>query len=78
MQMETMMKRLKKGGMAGMMRSMNGLMGGKNAVGNDDIAALAAQMDPDALGADMDALKDMEQSPLGTNPFAPGGAFFKG
>ncbi len=73
MQMETMMKRLKKGGMAGMMKQMGGLMGGKASVGEDDIAALAAQMNPDALGADMASL---ENSPIGPNPFATGNSNF--
>ena len=68
MQMETMMKRLKKGGMAGMMKQMTGLMGGKGQIGEEDITALTQAIDPNALGADMDAA-----SVLGSNPFAPGG-----
>jgi signal recognition particle subunit SRP54 len=71
-QMETVMKRMKKMGMGGMMKQMKGLMGGKM----DEMALMAQSMDPDALGADMAKLAD-QTDPLGPNPFAPGGAFFK-
>ena len=69
-QMQTMMKRLKKQGMGGMMKQMKGLMGGDMG----ELEALASGMDPDKLAADM--AKDT--GPLGDNPFAPGGALYKG
>lgn len=68
-QMETMMKKLRKGGMGGMMKSMKGLMGGNM----DDLAIMAGSTDTEGLGADMDALKDIDMNSLGPNPFAPGG-----
>lgn len=64
-QMATMMKNMKKMGMGGMMKQMKGLMGGKM----DDLEMLAGSMDPDALGADMQAAKKEEQGLLGPNPF---------
>jgi signal recognition particle subunit SRP54 len=63
--MATMMKRIKKMGMGGMMKQMKQMMGGKM----DDLELMAQSMDPDALGADMDTVKNA----LGPNPFAPGG-----
>lgn len=61
-QMQTVMKKLRKGGMGNMMGMMKQMMGGKDA----DL--LAQSMDPDALAADMmDAQAD--QGPLGANPF---------
>ena len=70
-QMETMMKRMKKQGMGGMMKQMKGLMGGKM----DELEMMAGSMDPDALGADMAAMKadNPLNNPLGPNPFAGGG-----
>ena len=65
MQMATMMKKMKKMGMGGMMKQMKGLMGGKM----DDLEMMAQSMDPDALGADMDSLKNEQQGLLGPNPF---------
>ncbi len=74
-QMQTVMKRMKKmGGMGGMMKQMKGMMGGKA----DELELLAGSMDPDALGMDMDALTKAAPDGLGTNPFAPGGALYKG
>jgi signal recognition particle subunit SRP54 len=67
-QMATVMKRIKKMGMGGMMKQMKQLMGGKM----DDLEMLAQSMDPEGLGADMVSLKD--EGALGPNPFAPGGA----
>lgn len=61
-QMQTVMKRIKKMGMGGMMKQMKGLMGGKG----DDFELMAQSMDPDGLAADMAAA---EQGPLGANPF---------
>ena len=70
-QMQTMMKRMRKMGMGGMMKQMKGLMG-SNA---DDLELMAGSMDPNALAGDMTALED---SGLGPNPFAPGGALSGG
>ena len=68
-QMQLMMKKMKKaGGMGGMMKQMRGMMGGKM----DELEMMAGSMDPDALGADMAALKDAEGGTLGANPFAGG------
>ncbi|MFN3700359.1 MAG: signal recognition particle protein [Alphaproteobacteria bacterium] len=74
MQMASMMKKIKKMGMGGMMSQMKGLMGGKM----DDLELMAQSMDPDALGADMDALRDEgdDHGALGPNPFASGGGAF--
>ncbi len=58
-QMETVMKRIKKMGMGGMMKQMKGLMGGKG----DELEMMANSMDPDGLGAEVSG------SPLGENPF---------
>ena len=71
-QMQTMMKRMKKMGMGGMMKQMKGLMGGDMG----ELEALASGMDPEALAKDMQAAEDT--GPLGDNPFAPGGALYKG
>lgn len=65
MQMATMMKKMKKMGMGGMMKQMKGLMGGKM----DDLEMMAQSMDPDALGADMDAIQGESGGALGPNPF---------
>ncbi|MDB2682969.1 signal recognition particle protein, partial [Alphaproteobacteria bacterium] len=72
-QMQTMMKRMKKMGMGGMMKQMKGMMGGKM----DELEMMAGSMDPDGLGADM-AEMEKDSGPLGNNPFAPGGALYKG
>lgn len=65
--MQTMMKRIKKMGMGGMLKQM---MGGKA----DDMAMMADTMDPDGLGADMAAMEHEPTAPvLGANPFAGSG-----
>ena len=69
-QMQTVMKRMRKMGTGGMMKQMQGLMGGKA----DELELMAQSMNPDDLAADMNAL----EGPLGQNPFGPGGKFFKG
>jgi signal recognition particle subunit SRP54 len=56
-QMETVMKRIKKMGMGGMMKQMKSLMGGKG----EELEMLAGNMGEDADG------------PLGQNPFEAGG-----
>ncbi len=71
LQMATMMKKIKKMGMGGMMKQMKGLMGGKM----DDLEMMAQSMDPDALGADMAGLVGEDADAggaLGPNPFAGG------
>jgi len=70
MQMQTVMKRMKKMGMGGMMNMMKDVMGG------EDAEMLMKSVDPDALAEDMTAVQD--QGPLGANPFAPGGALSRG
>ena len=65
--MQTVMKRIKKMGMGKMMGMMKGMMGGKA----DELSLMAKSMDPDALGADMDALDNATPN-LGPNPFAGG------
>ena len=55
-------------GMGRMMGMMKNMMGGKA----DELDLMAKSMDPDALGADMDALQKAEPN-LGPNPFAGGG-----
>ena len=67
-QMQTVMKRIKKMGMGGMMKQMKGLMGGKG----DELEMMAQSMDPDGLAADMAAAEHMD-GPLGKNPFDGGG-----
>ncbi len=70
--MSTMMKRIKKMGMGGMMKQMKGLMGGKG----DDLEMMMQSMNPDAVDADMAGLNNGlggMDSPLGPNPFGPGG-----
>ena len=62
-QMQTMMKRVKKMGMGGMMKQMKGMMGD-------------SMPDIGALGAEMGAA-DGSDTPLGPNPFGPGGQFYK-
>lgn len=57
MDMQTVMKRIKKMGMGGMMKQMKGLMGGKA----DEL---------DMLSASMPDMNSMNQSPLGPNPFS--------
>jgi signal recognition particle subunit SRP54 len=59
-QMQTVMKRIKKMGMGGMMKQMKGLMGGKG----DELEMISQAMDPDALAADM-----TNEGALGANPF---------
>lgn len=63
-QMETVMKKIKKMGMGGMMKQMKGLMGGKG----DELEMMAQSMDGNddfsALAADMN-----NEGPLGKNPF---------
>jgi signal recognition particle subunit SRP54 len=71
-QMQTMMKRMKKMGMGNMMKQMKGLMGGKM----DELEMMAGSMDENLLGDLSDMSKD--SGPLGDNPFAPGGALYKG
>jgi signal recognition particle subunit SRP54 len=66
-QMQVMMKRMRKMGKGQMMGMMKDMMGGKA----DDLELMAQSMDPDALGADMQALED--QGALGPNPFASAG-----
>lgn len=66
MDMQTVMKRIKKMGMGGLMKQMKGLMGGKA----DELEMMAASMDPDGLAKDM---AQINQSPLGKNPFAGSG-----
>ncbi|NQZ13639.1 MAG: signal recognition particle protein [Alphaproteobacteria bacterium] len=61
-QMQTVMKRIKKMGMGGMMKQMKGLMGGKA----DELELMAQSMDPDGLAKDM---AGMNEGPLGANPF---------
>ncbi len=73
-QMQTMMKRMRKMGMGGMMKQMKGMMGGNAG----DLELMAQSMDPDGLGMDMAELEKNAGGPLGNNPFAPGGALFKG
>lgn len=65
-QMETVMKRIKKMGMGGMMKQMKAMMGGKM----DEMEMLAGSMGADDLAA---GLSDSNNSPLGPNPFAGGG-----
>ncbi|MEM9469600.1 MAG: signal recognition particle protein [Pseudomonadota bacterium] len=59
-QMATVMKKIKKMGMGGMMKQMKGLMGGKA----DELELMSQAMDPDALAKDM-----ASEGPLGANPF---------
>ena len=59
--MQTVMKKIKKMGMGGMMKQMKGLMGGKS----DELDMISQSMDPDALAADMAG----DAGPLGANPF---------
>lgn len=63
-QMETVMKRIKKMGMGGMMKQMKSLMGGKG----DELEMISQSMDPDALAKDI-----MSDGPLGKNPFDDNG-----
>lgn len=80
-QMQSVMKKMRKMGMGNMMKQMKGLMGGKM----DELEMIAGKME----GMDGDALKGLEDlmggdgkkgksGPLGDNPFAPGGALYKG
>ena len=75
-QMATVMKRMKKMGMGGMMKQMKGMMGGKM----DELEMMAGAMDADGLGADMEALMKEEQQggALGPNPFDSGSNPFAG
>jgi signal recognition particle subunit SRP54 len=59
-QMETVMKKIKKMGMGGMMKQMKSLMGGKG----EELEMMAQSMDPDALAKDLN-----DEGPLGKNPF---------
>lgn len=68
-QMQSVMKKIKKMGMGGMMKQMKGLMGGKA----DELEMLSQGMDPDALAADMNA-----DGPLGPNPFDDKGNLLPG
>ncbi len=63
-QMQTVMKRIKKMGMGGMMKQMKGLMGGKG----EELEMMAQSMDADSLAADMN-----NEGPLGKNPFDDAG-----
>lgn len=65
MQMQVMMKRMKKMGLGKMMGGLKGLLGSKDA------ELLEQSMDADGLGADMAGLSS--GNALGPNPFAPGG-----
>lgn len=75
-QMQTVMKRMKKMGMGKMMGMMKGMMGDKDAalleqmdnMSPDEIEAMMAGGGPDSLAA------GKSDSPLGPNPFAPGGS----
>ncbi len=74
-QMQTMMKKMRKMGTGKMMGMMKDMMGGKA----DELEMMAQSMDPDALGADMAAINEADQTgSLGANPFAPGGAMAGG
>ena len=74
-QMQGMMKKMRKMGMSGMMKQMKGMMGGKA----DELELMAQSMDPDALGKDLAGLGSVKDAgPLGSNPFAPGGALYRG
>lgn len=64
LQMQTMMKRMKKMGPGKMMGMMKDMMGGKAG----DLELMAQSMDPDGLGKDMAGISDS----LGPNPFAGG------
>ena len=68
-QMQTMMKRMRKMGKGKMMGMMKDMMGGKAG----ELEMMADSMDPDALGADLAAVSDKDETPLGPNPFAGGG-----
>lgn len=70
-QMQTMMKQMRKMGSGKMMGMMKNMMGGKG----DDFELMAQSMDPNGLGKDLSAA---DSGPLGPNPFAPGGALYKG
>jgi hypothetical protein len=69
--MQTVMKRMRKMGLGGMMGMM------KNVVGSHDAEMLAQSMDPEALARDM-AESGEASSPLGDNPFLKGGNPFGG
>jgi signal recognition particle subunit SRP54 len=64
LQMQTMMKRMKKMGPGKMMGMMKDMMGGKAG----DLELMAGSMDPDGLGKDMAGISNA----LGPNPFAAG------
>lgn len=68
-QMQMMMKKMRKMGKGQMMGMMKNMMGGKA----DELELMAQSMDPDSLGAAM-AESSAEETPLGANPFAGGGA----
>ncbi len=75
-QMKMMMKRMRKMGKGQMMGMMKSMMGGKA----DELEMMAGSMDADILGSDMDniAAANASDSPLGANPFAAGGGGFGG
>ncbi len=70
--MQTAMKRIKKMGMGKMMGMMKGM------VGDQDAELLAKSMDPELLAQDMTKLGQDVESPLGANPFLPGGPMNRG
>lgn len=65
-QMAKVMKKMRKMGMGGMMKQMKSLMGGKDA-------EMLEQMQGMDGNVDMEALQQVENNPLGQNPFAGGG-----
>ncbi len=69
-QMQTMMKRMKKMGGQGMMRALSGMMGGGNPMGEMEEMAQNMEQKLTANGTDTASLAE--------NPFAPGGALWKG
>jgi len=69
-QMQTMMKRMKKLGGKGLMRSLSGLLGG-DAVG--EMESMAKNME-----GKIEENENESTGALGDNPFAPGGALWSG
>ncbi len=69
-QMQTMMKRMKKMGGQGMMRALSGMMGGGNPMG--EMEEMAQNMEQKM------STNDTDTTALTENPFAPGGALWKG
>jgi signal recognition particle subunit SRP54 len=75
-QMQTVMKRMKKMGLGGLLGSKGKAMM-KDMVGEEDLEAMMQSMDPDALAADMASISGGgpgadTDDPLGANPFARG------